>query len=71
MNLLAVGERETRCALTHLSGLSVFREKERERERRLRQITVMNKSQWLFFLEQHKRTPHINLDTYNCSNALS
>lgn len=32
MNLLAVGERETRCALTHLSGLSVFREKKRERE---------------------------------------
>lgn len=30
MNLLAVGERETRCALTHLSGLSVFREKERD-----------------------------------------
>lgn len=69
MNLLAVGERETRCALTHLSGLSVFREK--ERERRPRQITVMNKSQRLFFLEQHKRTPHINLDTYDCSNALS
>ncbi len=34
MNLLTVGERETRCALTHLSGLSVFRERERERDAR-------------------------------------